>query len=282
MSGTQPTMILKVHWEAWSKCNLRCQFCYRMKSVPMPTPIAMKMISKVAEAGVRDFVFAGGDPLVRNDIGALVDHAKRSGLRVELQTNCEIIPSDLDDWIKKVDLFGFSIDGYLPSTHDEMRLKKGNQARVIAFIELVEKHGIKFVVRSLVSKKNYSDVPKIGELLCKYSGLKRWSLLEFTKVGDGFRNADLFVLDSSVYASVIESIKHQYEGQLEIDAYFDSQKANVYYLIRSDGSVYTTGKIQDDGTYPVVGSLINDSFSEIADRLHIEQERHRRRYLDLM
>jgi MoaA/NifB/PqqE/SkfB family radical SAM enzyme len=274
--------ILKVHWEAWSDCNLTCPFCYRMKSVPLSTQAATEMISRVASWGVRDFVFAGGDPFIRTDLRILVEAAKENGLKVELQTNCERRPPDLSDWISLVDLFGLSIDGASPVIHDMMRMRRGNHAKVLAMRDLLEARGVRYVVRTVVARPNSHNVVGIGELIRHGEGLARWSLLEFSPVGEGARNSSVYKVTPGEYQEVVEQARKAYGTQIAVDAYFGEAKKAVYFLVRSDGHVYTTENLRQDGTYPTVGSILTDDPEALLERLSIRVDRHAARYGALM
>lgn len=53
--------VQKVHWECWSHCNLRCDFCYRTMSPPLDTEQASLLLRGIRTGGANTLVFAGGD-----------------------------------------------------------------------------------------------------------------------------------------------------------------------------------------------------------------------------
>ena len=248
----------------------------------MPFERAKCMLKRVADAGARDFVFAGGDPFIRRDIRLLVEVAKSLGLNVEIQTNCERIPPDIQDWIKQVDLFGLSLDGASPIVHDMMRMKKGNYSKVLKMADFLEKHQVNYIVRTVVSRPNFHNVVNIGALLRGRRNLIRWSLLEFSSIGEGARNADVYELQHREYLSIVEAARRAFSAEVDIDAYHGELKKRVYFLIRSDGEVYTTGVPQADGTYPTVGSIFEIEVSALLERLDVKFDAHENRYAHLM
>jgi MoaA/NifB/PqqE/SkfB family radical SAM enzyme len=248
----------------------------------MGTKAAKVMLTKLQNAGVSQFVFAGGDPLIRPDIGELVSFAAEQGLRVEIQTNCQFTPKDFRSWLDRVHLIGVSLDGSTDSVHDVMRSKRGNFDKVIAMLNLLEERNIAYVVRSVVTKMNARDIGKLGDRLSLLRCLRKWSLLEFDRVGDGKQNSEAFFMTEDQFLAITTEIVAQYRTRLNIDVYNGAKKKGVYFLIRSDGEVYTSTNALDGDYYPTVGSILNDDISVILDRLGFDAERHSNRYEGLM
>jgi MoaA/NifB/PqqE/SkfB family radical SAM enzyme len=253
-----------------------------MKSPAVDTKNARRIISKVAEFGFRDFVFAGGDPFIRKDIGELVLLADSLGLKVEVQTNCELIPKNIDDWIHKISLLGISIDGASADIHDDFRDKKGNFEKVISFLHKADQSGIPTVVRSVVAKPNYDSIPDVGSLLTGIRHLRKWSLLEFSAAGDGYLHQDFYGLEKSEFFRVTEDAERKWGNVFNIDIYHGDNKKNVYFLIQSNGDVYTTAGTDDAGKYRPVGNILEDDVGILVERLQIDFKKHRDRYAGLI
>ncbi len=80
---------LNVMLAVTDRCNSRCRYC----NIPgrghpdETTEQLLKLIDEIAAAGAVRLGLWGGEPLLRDDIGELVDHAKSRGLYVTMDTN---------------------------------------------------------------------------------------------------------------------------------------------------------------------------------------------------
>ncbi|MDP7619616.1 MAG: radical SAM protein, partial [Dehalococcoidia bacterium] len=79
-----------VHWAVTYRCEADCSYCYaaRRKDTggELTTSRALAAIDAFAEWGVFQLAIGGGEPLVRNDLDALVRHAAGRGLSVHMTT----------------------------------------------------------------------------------------------------------------------------------------------------------------------------------------------------
>lgn len=269
--------IRKVHWECWSECNLTCSFCYRMRGQPLDTNDGYKLIQIVKTSGANSIVFAGGDPSLRTDINDLAQYASNVGLKVEVQTNAHFQPQRLLNVLTQADLVGLSLDAHTPERHDQFRGKGGNFVKVVKLLQFLCENKKPVIVRSVVSAKTYDSIPYLAPLLLKYDNIVKWSLLEFTPIGEGYINQLEHSLEQAEYHTTVSKVLEAVNGELEIDAYFGQKKLGTYALITPDGLLYGTSKT-NDGDYPKVGSILNDHLSDLAKCLFFSKENHAQRY----
>lgn len=82
----------RIVWRVCRHCNARCAQCdasttSRRSSRDLDTREALHMLGELAAGGVRELVFAGGEPLLRDDLALLVRRASTLGLATHLLTN---------------------------------------------------------------------------------------------------------------------------------------------------------------------------------------------------
>ncbi|MDZ7756825.1 GTP 3',8-cyclase MoaA [Rhodohalobacter sp.] len=85
------------------KCNLRCKYCMPADGIPL-TPKAhlpnteelLEIISIFTEMGVKKIRFTGGEPLVRNDAGYLIEEASKKVPETAITTNGILIHKYFD------------------------------------------------------------------------------------------------------------------------------------------------------------------------------------------
>ncbi|WP_035236363.1 radical SAM protein [Desulfobacter vibrioformis] len=125
-------------------CNLKCKYCYAeletLHSEKDPTLQEIKdNIDEFHSMGTRVLRLLGGEPLMRNDIGDILEHCRKLGLFVEMSTNATMIHKRIDA-LKLVDILQISIDGDRGAT-DNAR-GRGLYNRIIKGVENALGHGL--------------------------------------------------------------------------------------------------------------------------------------------
>jgi len=109
--GARPPLVAASIYPTF-RCNLRCVYCsspYR-KVPELGTDDWRRILDEVAALGGLRVAILGGEPLLRPDVGALVDHAKAAGLAVTLTTNGALVPRKIDE-LGGLDTMVVSLDG---------------------------------------------------------------------------------------------------------------------------------------------------------------------------
>jgi MoaA/NifB/PqqE/SkfB family radical SAM enzyme len=271
-----------LHWECWSNCNLTCGFCYRSRESPLGTADALRLIGAVAHSGVTRLVFAGGDPALRRDLLRLTSDAAERGLRVEIQTNAEHTPAHILEALKSATTVGLSLDSALPDVHDLMRGKAGNHANVIALLDHLSQDGVDVILRTVVTFENHASIPEIAAIVNRYDCIRRWSLMEFTPVGEGKQNSVRFRVDSGKLEEAAVASRRLLTNPTRLDLYTNEAKVGTYAIVTPDGRLQGTTKVPPDGldAYERVGSFLDSHLCELADLLPFDIRRHAHRYGD--
>ena len=157
-----------IDFHVTSECNQECPYCWGPQGFeePVDTATARAIVEKVAGMGVRRIVYTGGDPLLRPDIGELLDLSKAQGLEVALSTTGdELTGSFLAAHAASIDLISLPIDG--PSEEVSRRTKKeGHFAAVLAAMDLLAAFpDMDVKMATPVTRKNLDAIPDIVRLL---------------------------------------------------------------------------------------------------------------------
>jgi MoaA/NifB/PqqE/SkfB family radical SAM enzyme len=270
--------ITTVHWECWSDCNLSCAFCYRSRTKPLDSAGGVSLARAVAAGGARRLVFAGGDPSLRLDLPQLATAARELDLRVEIQTNAHVLSGALLAALPHADAVGLSIDGATPEVHDAFRGKPGNFARVTRLLGVLVDMGVPVNVRTVVTRENHRSVAGIAGLLQPLPNVRRWSLMEFTPLGDGLVNQDHYTLDRRLFDAAAAAAAAGLRGGPVVDIYRNTDKVGTYALVSSDGTLYGVSGGEAGPEHRVAGSLLHDHLSALANRLPFSESNHLRRY----
>jgi MoaA/NifB/PqqE/SkfB family radical SAM enzyme len=118
----------------------------------------MELIDQAARMGIGFVAFEGGEPLLRDDIGILLAHAKRRSMITTLITNGYLFEKRMDDVLDGLDVLAVSLDGP-ERVHDRMRGVDGIFKRAVACRELAR--GKKFFFNSVLNETNFNHVEDI-------------------------------------------------------------------------------------------------------------------------
>lgn len=160
-----------------NRCNSRCKYCdipYR-KQKEFTTKEITNLLDSVTKLGCQRISLWGGEPLMRKDIGQIIDYAKKRGLHVNLDTNGYLVHKKINE-IKNLDLLVFSIDGP-KEVHDKNR-EKGSYDKAIKGIKVAKKAGLKvWTITTLTKFNNKSSIDHILSLARKYKLLTTFQVM---------------------------------------------------------------------------------------------------------
>ena len=147
---------LEIIYRITGRCNLSCEYCiYPIITKELSTEQSKRAIKEFADAGTLNWTFTGGEPLVRQDIGELINYAKDCGIPfVHLLTNGILLKYRIHE-IKQLDAITFSLDGP-EEIHDKLR-GRGTFQKVIEAIRIVKSQGINFSITTVVTKLNMAN-----------------------------------------------------------------------------------------------------------------------------
>jgi 12,18-didecarboxysiroheme deacetylase len=178
-SGKLPSHLLQfskdkrpvVVWNVTRRCNLKCVHCYSNSqnvqySDELDTDEGKRLISDLASFGCPVILFSGGEPLMRKDLPELIQFAVDKGMRAVISTNGTLITEEKARIFRKTGLsyVGVSIDG-TRETHDRFRGVSGAYDASLRGIRNCQEAGIKVGLRFTMTKGNYSEIPRIFDLL---------------------------------------------------------------------------------------------------------------------
>ncbi len=181
-----------IFWNLTNRCNLNCIHCYN-RSGPangtnneLTTEEALALIDDLAEMGVPLILFTGGEPLLREDIWTLADHARTRGIMTALSTNGTLITPDVAEQIKAcgIGYAGISLDGATAQTHNRFRGRPDAFERSIAAFAHCREAGIKCGVRVTLTRENYAELPSLIDL-AEAIGASRFCLYWLVPSGRG-------------------------------------------------------------------------------------------------
>lgn len=162
-----------------NKCNLKCRYCFgsycaRKEYEDFSTRELIGIIEQLSALGTRLLTVHGGETLLREDIGEIVDFMKQKGMYVNFITNGLLLKKKAD-LIRKVDSLCISLDGR-EAGHD-MNRGKGTFSQTLKAIQFAKKEGFRLRVHATITKYTMNDVGFLAKLAKEIGFFQEFSIL---------------------------------------------------------------------------------------------------------
>ncbi len=146
-----------VQYSLLNACNAKCAYCDSpgRPDPQMDTAAHLAILTEFARLGTVRVKFLGGEPLLRDDLGELVEHVHGLGMRSAIVTNGFRIPAMMDV-VRRIDEVVISLDGR-ETVHDAQR-GRGTWKRVMAGVEACHAEGVDFFLSAVVTRESVNEV----------------------------------------------------------------------------------------------------------------------------
>jgi radical SAM protein with 4Fe4S-binding SPASM domain len=154
------------------RCQCSCGHCFAAKKTPgdeLTYAEVETLLNELAQMGVSEIVFSGGEPLLHPDILPLITLAVKKGFLVRLITNGILLDENMVVALKQAGLgwCSLSLDGPTPEIHDAFRGYPGCFEKVVNGLNLLVKHDIPCSIvtvarRDLIKSKGLENIVKLG------------------------------------------------------------------------------------------------------------------------
>ena len=188
----EPTSVqppISVFLEITAACNLQCRHCIVSAGAKLKGELTterwLQLIHEMAEFGVENIAFSGGEPLIHPDFHRLVEKARSKGMTIQVATNGTLMTPKTARWLKEMDAeVQVSLDGSRPEIHDYMRPGHEAFTHAIAGIKALVEAGHQVTVGTVVTTINQQDIPAIIALV-EELGVASFRLIPFVPAGRG-------------------------------------------------------------------------------------------------
>ena len=145
-----------------ARCNLDCTYCDRSSRPQAELSVDRwrSILDQLAELGCMRISLTGGEPLLRPDLGQLLDHALSLGLGVVLNTNGHLVRQNLD-LVSRFHGMTTSLDGPA-EVHDALR-QPGSHDAVVDACRAVRALSIPVTLYTVLCEENLDHVDHVLE-----------------------------------------------------------------------------------------------------------------------
>jgi MoaA/NifB/PqqE/SkfB family radical SAM enzyme len=184
---------LLVFYEVTQACGLVCRHCRacaqtRRHPAELTTKQSLGLLDQLAEfPSPPMLVLTGGDPLERQDIYQLIEHAAWLGLDVSITPSATSLVTASVVWRLRdagISRMAISIDGADAATHDANRGVPGSFERSLNILAEARTAGIPTQVNTTLTPSNLDQIEALADLLAAQE-IVMWSVFFLVPVGRG-------------------------------------------------------------------------------------------------
>lgn len=197
-------------------CNFNCKWCFanageNTKPAHMEKENAFRLIETLANSGVKQITFSGGEPTVYPHIADVISKAHDSGMVVHMNTNGYLLTGELAGELKERGLsqVQINIDSIDPESHDYIRGRKGSHERAIHALKNAKEAGLTCVSQTVLTKKNEDEIVDIFKF-ARSMELQRCRVWDMTP-SDGCAKENIELLPTNYMDTLQELSDFAYE-----------------------------------------------------------------------
>ena len=159
---------LNVMFAVTNRCNSSCIYC----SIPQREQEDLSfdkivfILKQLRNAGTVRLGLWGGEPLLREDIGEIIDYAKDLGFYTTLDTNAHLLPEKFKQ-IRRIDHIVIGFDG--PEEIHDFQRGKGCFKKVIEAFKILKNTNIPVWTITVLTKYNLDCIEEILFYAQKYN-----------------------------------------------------------------------------------------------------------------
>ena len=205
VTGRQIPLQVNIH--LLDRCNLRCRYCYIDFDNPykdLTLDQLKKLLMEIKELGGERISLEGGEPLLRRDIGQIVDFIDDLGMDTNINTNGFFVPQKIDK-IKRAKMLTISLDGD-QEAHDKSR-GEGSFAKAINAAKIAKSAGLAIHLGTVLNKANMKSIDFLIDL-ANENGFSLVPFSLFYSPGFDFKqeNVDQYAIDDDEYRDLLDHL----------------------------------------------------------------------------
>lgn len=166
------------------KCNAYCDICpYKFvdrTGRELDTEEVYTLLDNAEDVGIVSYTVWGGEPLLRDDLGEVLKHAKEKDMITSVMTNGYNLPERVDEIGPYTDKLFVSID-HPSEKHDESRRLPGTYKNAIEGIEIIKNsYDTDVAINSVITELNKTpeDIRGLVELSNELGAKHSFNLLD--------------------------------------------------------------------------------------------------------
>jgi MoaA/NifB/PqqE/SkfB family radical SAM enzyme len=201
-------------WMITRKCNYRCRGCnvwQQQDEDELSTNEIKKGLDILRKLGIVEIVFSGGNPLLREDIGEVLDYASKYFITT-VYDNGSTAAKKIDA-LRRADFVAISIDSLDPRKNDYIKGVPGAWGQAMHAVERLQREGIRVGVAPTISQINMYEILDITNWFIERNVPVWYSLYSYDTSAEenqlfriGRRNDEFVITDRKSMVELCDSI----------------------------------------------------------------------------
>ncbi len=252
-----------------NKCNLKCDYCYRMESdIPfMPEQDFNQYLNKLKNMGCKVLNITGGETLLHPKWKEYVAYAKKLGYRIVLSTNGLLL--DINEKIlNDIDVLVIPLDG---SKQEIDAIYRGDR-HFEAVSQLIESYKVakfpfRLKINTVLTKRNYHDMQNI--LLMLEGSDIYWRIFYYKQKGTFNTLYTEDYIEKIDYIRKIKELSMKQTSPLMVETCMQDVNFEIpYTVVTPDGKIYISigendeyvGNLNQMTEKEILNSIINHGY----------------------
>jgi radical SAM protein with 4Fe4S-binding SPASM domain len=220
-SGASDLFLLAINLT--NRCNLACAHCYMDAETlkcggenELTTEEVCGLLDDVAGRSTETMVvLTGGEPLMRSDLEAMVEHGTKLGLSMVVGTNGVALTDKRVQSLKVAGAMGagISVDSLDPEKHDAFRGLPGAWDKTLNGIEACKRHDLPFQIHFSVTESNADEVPAMIDF-ARAAGARVLNVFFLVCTGRGESMSDISPITYERVLNQLVAAQEQSQGML--------------------------------------------------------------------
>ena len=218
-----PNRPYHAQWLLTRRCNYRCRSCGVWREPANKEELSFDEIRRgldvLRKLGVVELVLSGGNPLLRDDIGEIIDYASRFFITT-IYDNGSLVAKKIDA-LRRADFVAISLDTLDEKKFDYLKGVRGAWKRAMEGIETLQKEGVSVAISPTISQLNLYEIVDLTKhfvargvpvLYCLYSYDYP---MENRLFGIGKKSDELEIVDRQAMVEVCDrliEVKEKHQG----------------------------------------------------------------------
>ena len=215
-----------VAWNLTRRCNLACAHCYiaagpsETATGELSTAECFRIVDEIIAVNPSPLlILSGGEPLLREDLQEIADHASSRGATVVVGTNGTGLTSERIVALKAAGVRGVavSVDSLRPSYHDNFRHGRGALDETLGAVDRALSQRLDVVIQTTATKGNRAEL----ETLVRWAadqGAVAFNCYFLVATGRGAALGDLAPPDYEAVLADLARWQRDYRGRMMVRA----------------------------------------------------------------
>ena len=240
-------------------CNQQCKYCHRFLGIDeVNLEDNKRIINRIAEDGITNVTFTGGEPLIYPNVLELIKLAKEKGLKAKLITNGFVLANNpnMREIYNYLDSITLSIDSSDNEINEKLGRTYSHADNIKKVLESLKETELNVNINTVVSRVNIDKLEELGQFLRAYK-INAWRIFKFIPLREtAKKNVEEFEISKAEFR-INKALFTSFPNINKVEYREENDMESKYVLIMPNGNVIITENKKD----VTIGNILENSIS---------------------